>query len=222
MTSGRQRVDTRGWWLTNDLEALCCNVCPRAGCQSVHKAASLPFPVHDAGNGWTCNRDYWGQAPPPVCLPSTIWHHCTWQDLPGLPCPYLHTTSDQRVVVGNVQGTGLICHTMVVVLLIICLLLHRYWYHYGCLFPDMGTVFIAIDKCDRENGCLKVRVGLTQRRWLTQPTIHGWFTHNPALWTCRTCSLSESDLWCPTEICGFILIHNYVELCIVEMAQYFN
>lgn len=32
----------------------------------------------------------------------------------------------------------------------------RYWYNNGCLFPDMGTVFIAIDKCDQENGCLKV------------------------------------------------------------------
>jgi len=33
----------------------------------------------------------------------------------------------------------------------------RYWYKNGCLYPDMGTVFIAIDKCDTENGCLKVR-----------------------------------------------------------------
>ena len=33
---------------------------------------------------------------------------------------------------------------------------HSYWYKNGCLFPDMGTVFIAIDKCDMENGCLKV------------------------------------------------------------------
>ena len=33
---------------------------------------------------------------------------------------------------------------------------YRYWYNNGCLFPDMGTVFIAIDKCDQENGCLKV------------------------------------------------------------------
>jgi len=77
---------------------------------------------------------------------------------------------------------------MDVVLLIICLLLDRYWYHNGYLFPDMGTVFIAINKCDRENGCLKVRVGLTQRRWLTPPTIHS--LHSSALWTCRTCSLS--------------------------------
>ena len=32
----------------------------------------------------------------------------------------------------------------------------RYWYNNGCLFPDMGTIFIAIDKCNMENGCLKV------------------------------------------------------------------
>ena len=34
--------------------------------------------------------------------------------------------------------------------------LRSYWYKNGCLYPDMGTVFIAIDKCDVENGCLKV------------------------------------------------------------------
>ena len=38
---------------------------------------------------------------------------------------------------------------------------HSYWYNNGCLFPDMGTVFIAIDKCDQENGCLKVRRTVT-------------------------------------------------------------
>ena len=26
----------------------------------------------------------------------------------------------------------------------------------------MGTVFIAIDKCDRENGCLKARIYILQ------------------------------------------------------------
>ena len=36
-------------------------------------------------------------------------------------------------------------------------ILHKsYWYKNGCLYPDMGTVFIAIDKCNLENGCLKV------------------------------------------------------------------
>ena len=37
----------------------------------------------------------------------------------------------------------------------------RYWYSNGCLYPDMGTVFIAIDKCDKENGCLKVSLYTT-------------------------------------------------------------
>lgn len=36
---------------------------------------------------------------------------------------------------------------------------YGYWYNNGCLFPDMGTIFIAIDKCDEENGCLKVLKG---------------------------------------------------------------
>ena len=26
----------------------------------------------------------------------------------------------------------------------------------GACFPDMGTVFIAMDRCDTDNGCLKV------------------------------------------------------------------
>ena len=107
---------------------------------------------------------------------------------------------------GNVQGTGLICHTMVVVLLIICLLLDRYWYHNGYLFPDMGTVFIAIDKCDRENGCLKVRVGLTQRRWLTPPT-----NHSQLVYTVQHCGHVRK-----VQFLNLILMHNYVELCIVE------
>ncbi|CAG5117835.1 unnamed protein product, partial [Candidula unifasciata] len=34
-----------------------------------------------------------------------------------------------------------------------------YWYKNGCLFPDMLTVFIAIDKCWKENGCLQILEG---------------------------------------------------------------
>eukprot|EP00731_Ephydatia_muelleri_P016727 Em0009g1151a len=36
---------------------------------------------------------------------------------------------------------------------------YGYWYKNGCLFPHMGTVFIAIDQSDTENGCLKVLKG---------------------------------------------------------------
>lgn len=33
---------------------------------------------------------------------------------------------------------------------------YGYWYSNGCLFPNMGTAFIAIDKAHKGNGCLKV------------------------------------------------------------------
>lgn len=36
---------------------------------------------------------------------------------------------------------------------------YGYWYNNGCLFPDMMTVFIAIDKCTKENSCLQVLKG---------------------------------------------------------------
>ena len=36
---------------------------------------------------------------------------------------------------------------------------YGYWYDYGCLFPLMASVFIAIDKSTRENGCLEVLRG---------------------------------------------------------------
>jgi len=33
---------------------------------------------------------------------------------------------------------------------------YGYWYKNGCLFPDMLSVFIAIDPCTRQNGCMQV------------------------------------------------------------------
>ncbi len=33
---------------------------------------------------------------------------------------------------------------------------YGYWYNNGCLFPDMGSCLIAIDRATRENGCLQV------------------------------------------------------------------
>lgn len=44
----------------------------------------------------------------------------------------------------------------IIIIVVVVVYVCRYWYNNSCLFPDMGTVFIAIDKCDRENGCLKV------------------------------------------------------------------
>lgn len=36
---------------------------------------------------------------------------------------------------------------------------YGYWYENGCLFPNMVTVFVALDKCTRTNGCLQVMPG---------------------------------------------------------------
>ncbi|MCW3097022.1 MAG: Phytanoyl-CoA dioxygenase family protein [Chthonomonadaceae bacterium] len=33
---------------------------------------------------------------------------------------------------------------------------YGYWYNNGCLFPDMASCMIAVDKATRENGCLQV------------------------------------------------------------------
>ncbi len=36
---------------------------------------------------------------------------------------------------------------------------YGYWYNNGCLFPDMGSCLIALDRATRANGCLQVIAG---------------------------------------------------------------
>jgi len=36
---------------------------------------------------------------------------------------------------------------------------YGYWYNNTCLFPDMMTVFVAVDHCRKSNGCLQVLEG---------------------------------------------------------------
>ncbi len=36
---------------------------------------------------------------------------------------------------------------------------YGYWYYNGCLYPDMGSCLIAIDRATKENGCLQVLKG---------------------------------------------------------------
>lgn len=36
---------------------------------------------------------------------------------------------------------------------------YGYWYQNGCLLPTMASVFIAIDDCTKENGCMQVLRG---------------------------------------------------------------
>jgi hypothetical protein len=39
---------------------------------------------------------------------------------------------------------------------------YGYWYHNGCLRPDLGSCLIAIDRATRANGCLQVLKGSQQ------------------------------------------------------------
>ncbi len=36
---------------------------------------------------------------------------------------------------------------------------YGYWYDNGCLFPDMASAFIAVDRATKDNGCLQVLKG---------------------------------------------------------------
>jgi hypothetical protein len=36
---------------------------------------------------------------------------------------------------------------------------YGYWYHNGCIRPDMASVMVALDRATRENGCLQVVPG---------------------------------------------------------------
>lgn len=36
---------------------------------------------------------------------------------------------------------------------------YGYWYHNGCMFPDMASVMTALDVANRDNGCLQVLRG---------------------------------------------------------------
>ncbi len=36
---------------------------------------------------------------------------------------------------------------------------YGYWYNNGCLFPDLASCLIAVDRASRENGCLQVLKG---------------------------------------------------------------
>lgn len=36
---------------------------------------------------------------------------------------------------------------------------YGYWYHNGCMYPYMGSVMVALDRANRENGCLQVLRG---------------------------------------------------------------
>mgnify|MGYP001244099341 CR=1 FL=1 len=36
---------------------------------------------------------------------------------------------------------------------------YGYWYNYGCLYPNMCSVMVALDKASQSNGCLQILKG---------------------------------------------------------------
>ena len=75
------------------------------------------------------------------------------------------------------------------------ILYNSYWYKNGCLYPDMGTVFIAIDKCNLENGCLKV-CGIDL--WTNYTSLYQMYNHVgierfPQMWTNWSCQSWRTD-----------------------------
>ena len=56
---------------------------------------------------------------------------------------------------------------------------YGYWYFNGNLFPDMISVFIAIDPATRENGCLQVARGSARMGRLDHELVDGQLTADP-------------------------------------------
>jgi hypothetical protein len=54
------------------------------------------------------------------------------------------------------SNTFTLLHILINIIILVFIV--RYWYHNGFLSPDMMTVFVAVDKCCKENGCLQVKV----------------------------------------------------------------
>lgn len=88
----------------NGLEALSCVVHPRAGDQSVHKAALILFIIHNTWDGLTQNSNYYS---------GPLWHHHMWLDLSDFPCPYSRIASNQRLEIGTAWEQGLEVHVIV-------------------------------------------------------------------------------------------------------------
>ena len=50
---------------------------------------------------------------------------------------------------------------------------YGYWYNNGCLFPDMASVQIALDRTDRANGCLQVLRGSNRMGRIEHKMLEG-------------------------------------------------
>lgn len=56
---------------------------------------------------------------------------------------------------------------------------YGYWYYNGCLLPEMASVFIPIDDCSRENGCLQVLTGSHRMGRIDHVTVEEQYSAEP-------------------------------------------
>ena len=56
---------------------------------------------------------------------------------------------------------------------------YGYWYHNGCLYPDMVSVSIAIDPTTRENGCMQLFQGSQKMCRIEHGEYDGQFSADP-------------------------------------------
>jgi ectoine hydroxylase-related dioxygenase (phytanoyl-CoA dioxygenase family) len=71
---------------------------------------------------------------------------------------------------------------------------YGYWYNDTCLYPQMMSVFIALDKATQENGCLKVLVGSHKLGRINHGTVGAQAGADP-----ERVALIEKRL--PTQLC---------------------
>jgi hypothetical protein len=56
---------------------------------------------------------------------------------------------------------------------------YGYWYNFGCLYPDMGSCMLAVDRASQANGCLQVLRGTHKLGRLDHVKIGGQVGADP-------------------------------------------
>ena len=89
--------------LTKDLDDLSCDVCPRSRSQG-----GINTICHSgSGDRWACDKNCYGWAPTPMCLPSVYLIHRMWPNFQSIHLLYFHSASDQRLEVGMAWEWGM-------------------------------------------------------------------------------------------------------------------
>ena len=70
---------------------------------------------------------------------------------------------------------------------------YGYWYETGCLFPDLASCMIAVDRATRANGCLQVLKGSNRLGRLNHGQIGDQTGADPERWT--RCARGARTAW---------------------------